>query len=872
MKVFLTLLLILSYSTLTQAQRLPDTVLPEHYQVQLNPSIAAATYTGDETIAVRLLKPATEITLNAIEINFKEVTIAAGGKTQAATVSLNPKTETATLKLPQQIPAGPAVIHITFDAVLNDQLRGFYLSKGKTRNYATTQMEPTDARRAFPCFDEPAMKATFDVATTIDKGDIAFSNGKIISDVPGPGEDKHTVTFSTTPKMSSYLVALVVGDFQCLEGSSDGIPIRVCATPDKTDLVKAALPMAEHILHYFDQYYSIKYPYKKLDVLAVPDFSAGAMENTGAITYRETLLFINERTASQEDYKYVADVLAHEMAHQWFGDLVTMKWWNDVWLNEGFATWMSPKPVRDWHPDWNNRINEAEHDENAKTKDSLKTTPAIRSPAQDPNQIGEMFDSSIAYNKTAAILRMVENYVGPETFRAGVNQYLEKHAYGNATSEDFWNTLAATSRKPVDRIMASFVQQPGVPLVTVASSCKNNKTEVTVSQRRFFDDRSSFEAGAKEKWEIPVCVRNAQGKYCQVLKEKTQAFSLAGCSSWLFANVDSGSYYRTEYGAENLHALAAIMENDLTPEERLSLVSDQWALVRAGQSTVADYLAVVQGLKEDRGRAIWAAVGGQLRYIHAFLLTASDRPQYEAWVRDLLAPAINELSLNPQSGDTADTKAVRAEIADTLANAGNDPAVIRQLTDLVPQIMKDASAVNPYLVPVAVAAAARHGDAALYQQYRDKLKSAQTPDEYYLYLYSLPGFPQPELVKQNLDFVLTPELRNQDATGFMQTLLATPTSGPQAWDFLRTNWTTLQSKLSSYTKDEVVAALAAFCDANLRDDIKGFFATHKTAAEHTLGQSLERVNACIDLRAEQSEPLAQWLNSSSGSIGLNAVH
>jgi aminopeptidase N len=871
MKVFLTLLLTLAYSTLTKAQRLPDTVLPGHYQVQLNPSIAAATYTGDETIAVLLRKPASEITLNALAIHFKQVTIAAGDKTQTATVSLNPKAETATLKVAEQIPAGPAEIHITFNAALNDQLRGFYLSKGKTRNYATTQMEPTDARRAFPCFDEPAMKATFDLSTTIDKGDVAFSNGKIISDVPGPGDGKHTVAFATTPKMSTYLVALVVGDFQCLEGSSDGIPIRVCATPDKKDLVKEALPMAEHILHYFDQYYSIKYPYGKLDVLAVPDFSAGALENTGAITYRETLLFINERTASQEDYKYVADVLAHEMAHQWFGDLVTMKWWNDVWLNEGFATWMSPKPVRDWHPDWNNRINEAEHDDNAKNKDSLKATPAIRSPAQDPNQIQEMFDSSIAYNKTAAILRMVENYVGPESFRAGVNQYLEKHAYGNATAEDFWNTLAATSKKPVDRVMASFVQQPGVPLVSVASSCKNHKTEVTLSQRRFFSDRSSFEAGAKETWEIPVCMKNAQGKQCQLLTEKTQTFSLDGCSLWLLANVDSESYYRTEYSGQNLHALAAIMEEDLTPEERLSLVSDQWALVQAGQSKVADYLTLVQGLKPDRERAIWAAVGAQLRYIHAFLLNESDRPQYEAWVRNLLAPAMNELSLNPQPGDTADTKAVRAEIAATLAQAGNDPALIRQLTELVPQIMKDSSAVDPYLVPVAVGAAARHGDTALYEQYRAKLKSAQTPDEYYLYLYSLPGFPEPELVKQNLDFVLTPELRNQDATGFMQTLLATPASGPQAWDFLKANWNTLQSKLSSYTKDEVVAGLAAFCDASLRDDVKGFFSTHKTAAEHRLGQSLERVSACIDLRAEQSEPLAQWLNSSPGSSDRNTV-
>src|SRR5579864_738048 len=505
MKKIAVILVLLFCAAWAGAQRVPEDVVPEHYQVLLNPNVAKASYTGSEMIDVRVLKPANSITLNAYDITFKSATISAGGETQPAKVSLDDKNQMATLNVEKLIPAGAAKIELTFTGILNDDLRGFYLTKGKTRNYGTTQMEPTDARRAFPCFDEPGLKATFDISVVADKGDMAISNGKMISDVPGPGENKHTIRFATTPKMSTYLVALIVGDFACVEGASEGIPIRVCSTPDKKQLLGSALDSAKFIIKYYNQYYSIKYPYGKLDAIAVPDFSAGAMENLAAITYRETFLFLDPKTASQQDYKFIADVLAHEMAHQWFGDLVTMQWWNDVWLNEGFATWMSPKPVNAWHPEWHNHMDEVGGPYGqtvAMGADALKTIQPIRQKVDTAAEIAEQFSPSIAYAKTAAILRMVENYVGPQTFRAGVNDYLKQHAYGNATAEDFWNTQTRVSHKPVDRIMASFVEKPGVPLVTVSSECKGNKTEVKVEQQRFFNDRLIMNEGSDQLWDI----------------------------------------------------------------------------------------------------------------------------------------------------------------------------------------------------------------------------------------------------------------------------------------------------------------------------------------------------------------------------------
>src|SRR5260370_4744835 len=418
-----------------QAQRLPEIAVPENYKLTFAPDLATDTLAGQEEITLHMLKPSNVIGLNAAEIDFEAVMVHLGEDTLMGKVTNGPENQMVTLTFDKPIPAGPALLHIHYKGKLNNQLRGLYLSRANGRKYAVSQLEAVDARRTLPSFDDPSYKATFDVTVIADKGDTAISNGKIISDTLGPGENQHTIKFSTTPKMSSYLVALAVGDFYCQEGSQDGIPIRVCATPDKKNLLSFALESAEHILHFYDNYYSIKYPYGKLDILAAPDFEAGAMENTAAIFYRETLLTIDDKTASVDAHKQVANVLGHEMAHQWFGDLVTMKWWDDIWLTEGFAPWIWRKPVADWKQDWDLDIDKARATSMALNTDSLQHTRPIRAKAETPNQIDELFDG-IAYGKAASVLRMIEAYVGPEVFRKGVNAYLEKHAYGNATSED----------------------------------------------------------------------------------------------------------------------------------------------------------------------------------------------------------------------------------------------------------------------------------------------------------------------------------------------------------------------------------------------------------------------------------------------------
>jgi aminopeptidase N len=467
--------LLLLLGNLCAAQRLPKNTIPDNYTLTFAPDFNQDNFAGDEIIQVRILQPASQIVLNAAQIDFEDVSVTIGGSTQKATVILDKEKEMATFTVGHAIQPGPATIHIKYTGTFNSEMRGFYLGKDdEGRKYASTQFEATDARRAYPSFDEPDSKATFDINAIADNAMIAISNNKVVSDTPGPGENKHTVKFATTAKMSPYLVALVMGNFEYLEGSADGIPIRVYTSPGKKQLGSFSLEAAQSFMHYFNQYFAIRYPYGKLDLVAIPDFSAGAMENTGCITFREDSLLVDEHAAVSVK-KDVASTISHEMAHQWFGDLVTMKWWDDLWLNEGFATWMSSKPVQAWKPEWNVQLDDIKESENSLDVDSLVNTRPIHQSAETPAQIQELFDG-IAYGKAAAVLRMLEAYLGPDTFRAGVNEYLKEHAYGNATAGDFWSAQTKVSNKPVDKIMPTFVEKPGAPIVSVSAKCSGTST------------------------------------------------------------------------------------------------------------------------------------------------------------------------------------------------------------------------------------------------------------------------------------------------------------------------------------------------------------------------------------------------------------
>ena len=865
---------VLAVAGWARAQRLPKTVLPDHYEITLTPDLKAATFAGVESIQVRVVVPTTSIVLNAAEIDFGPVTVTAAGKSRTAHVSLDPQKEQATLTVAQPIPAGGAQIHIQFTGKLNDQLRGFYLVKTSRRNLAATQFEATDARRAFPCFDEPEMKATFTVRLIVDRGDTAISNGRIVSNTPGPGEDKHTLAFSETPKMSSYLVAMAVGDFQCVEGNSDGIPIRACATPDKKDLASFGLEAAEHILHYYDSYYAMKYPYGKLDLVAIPDFAAGAMENTGAIFFRENLLLLDPARASVQLREEIASVIAHEMAHMWFGDLVTMKWWNDLWLNEGFATWMAPKPVAAWKPEWHSEMSALQETVAALSEDSYEATHPIRTRANTPDQILELADE-ITYGKAAEVLRMVEAYVGGETFRRGVNTYLQEHAYGNATAEDFWNTLTRVSGKPVDKIMASFVDQAGAPLISARMESEAAGTRIELSQQRFFYNRQKLADASQELWQVPVCMKeptpHASGEAaarCEMLVEKDQSFLLPNQPGWLMINAGARGYYRSSYQPDELVKISGVAEKQLSPAERLMFLVDGWSMVRAGKLGIGDFMPILDDYGAERQSAVMATMGGILREIGEDLAPGKGSEAYRAWVRGLLRPALKELGWNPAPGESDDRRSLRASVIYTLGYAGYDPDVLSQSRALVERYIQDPSAIDPSLVGTIIRLAALQGDQALYDKYVAQVKNARTPEEHNEFLYGLAWFSDPALLIRTMQFANSGAVRSQDATFLIGAALRNPAGRPKTWDYVKEHWAELSANVPAFAGGTLVESAGGVCNADARDDVESFLASHQVpASERTIQHTEEMMNQCVDMRAQQEAGLATWLKGQGSAAG-----
>jgi aminopeptidase N len=859
----LSTVIVLSAAGAARAQRLPTTVTPSHYDLSFTVDLQRARFEGSEVIQVDVAQPTRTIVLNATEIAFRDVTIGTGASTQKATVSLSEPLQTATLTVPKLIPRGATEIHVTYAGILNDKLRGFYLGTEKDQRYAVTQFEATDARRAFPSFDEPAFKATFDVTLNIDRRDSAISNGRVISDTPTADGARHIVKFSKTPKMSTYLVAMAVGQWSCLEDAVEGVPIRVCSVEGKQQMGRIALDLTGQILRFYNTYFTIKYPFGKLDLLAVPDFAAGAMENTAAIFYRERDLLVDPNDASLSARKRIATVIAHEMAHQWFGDLVTMKWWDDIWLNEGFANWMESRPLAAIRPDWNIAVDQAIDNQAALSSDALKNTHPLHVNVETPAQIDEAFDA-ITYQKGAAVLRMIENYLGPDTFRRGVNAYLQAHAYGNATSQDFWNTMTEVSGKAIDRILPTFVNQPGAPLLEVSLSCVNNRSQLDIAQQRFTLDPASPPARPPERWQIPVCVKAASSTAggCDLIADNRQTLSLGpSCVPWAFANAGADGYYRTAYSPDTLRALAPRIEEVLTAPERLSLAGDEWALVRAGRHTAGDYLTLASGFAREHTEGVLSNVTERLGFIEEYLTDTASRPRFQRFVRSLFDPLFQEIGFTSTPVDSDERRSLRATLISTLGITGADDQVAATARAALDRSLAGGPPLDATLSRSIIAVAAQRGDRALFDSLLAASERATSPDERYRYLYALADFRDPALIDRALEYTLSPNLRSQDTSAFLSRLLGEEAARPRTWAFIKQHWTALEPRVSIFGGDtSIVGALSSFCDATARDDISAFFRQHPLpAAARTLSQTIERINNCAALRGAQTPVVASWL-------------
>ncbi|MCR4305983.1 MAG: M1 family metallopeptidase, partial [Candidatus Daviesbacteria bacterium] len=552
--------------------RLPAHVRPERYKIMLKPDLNEFTFTGEETILLSLDKPTKEITLHAVELKIESAEFIHQTKeVWAGKITYDKKAETATFSFSKNIQKGKGQLKLTFKGILTDKMRGFYRSKyelnGKTKHLATTQFESTDARRAFPCFDEPAQKAIFDVTLMVPAKTVAISN-TLESNIREHESGYKIVEFAPTPKMSTYLLAFIVGDFEYIEGKTkNGVLVRVFTTPGKKEQARFALDVACKTLDFYDNYFNIPYPLPVLDMIAIPDFAAGAMENWGAVTYRESALLVHEEVSSTANKQRVALVIAHELAHQWFGNLVTMEWWTHLWLNEGFACFIEYLAIDHIFPEWDiwTQFVGTELAE-AFALDALKNTHPIEVEVGHPAEISEIFDT-VSYAKGASVLRMLWQYLGEKDFQRGLQHYLKRHAYGNAETDDLWKALEEISGKPVGKIMKNWTSCAGHPLIRV----QGTGYRVQLTQSRFFSSSiSKKESKDQTIWSIPLSSLRMQGSNNQFVNMDSRlrgndtsnlmdkkSITIPGLkdNEWIKLNSGEASLVRVDYPQEYLKKL-----------------------------------------------------------------------------------------------------------------------------------------------------------------------------------------------------------------------------------------------------------------------------------------------------------------------------
>ena len=601
--------------------RLPRQVVPTRYEIRLVPDLTTSVFAGVETITVTVHEPTSEILLNAAELEISEAAIEhEGGRVLDGLVQLDESTERGRVRFPETLRPGEWRLRLAFKGILNDKLRGFYRSTyreqtGAPRVLAATQFEATDARRAFPCWDEPAFKAVFSLTLVIDPGLTAVSNTRIVSERVEGG--KKILRFADTIRMSTYLVAFIVGDLEATDAIQVGrTPLRVWCVPGKRHLAGFALEVAADSLRFFQDYYGLPYPGDKLDLLAIPDFASGAMENLGAITFRENALLVDGQASTHAELERVADVIAHENAHMWFGDLVTMSWWNGLWLNEAFATFMGMLAVDAWKPEWQRwgtfNLSRAA----ALSVDGLHSTRPIEYPVRAPHDADAMFDV-LTYEKGASVLRMLEQYLGPDVFRAGVRDYLRAHAYDNADTGDLWAALQRTATQPVLDLMQGWIFRAGYPLINVdLDQDPARGSRLLIAQQRFtYLPSSSLGAADPEnerdqRWHAPLLIRitaRGQSRTHRILLTEPEArLDLPDGFESALVNEGGHGFYRVRYGPALLERLMRVMPGGLPAIERFNVVNDAWAAAVAGLMPLSDYLELTASLRADRDKNVWA--------------------------------------------------------------------------------------------------------------------------------------------------------------------------------------------------------------------------------------------------------------------------
>jgi puromycin-sensitive aminopeptidase len=828
--------------------RLPRTVIPSHYEITLEPDLEAATFVGSVVIAVEIDEPVTEFVLNAIELDIQAVEVAHAGNTLTPTATLDEETERLTLGFDEPLTAGPATVAIEFTGILNDRLHGFYRSTytaqdGSEKTIATTQFEATDARRAFPCWDEPDLKATYTVHLVVDGDLMAVSNAAEVARTT-VASGKVKVSFAETMKMSTYLVAFIVGDLVATDPVDvDGTPLRIVVAPESMHLTPFALEMGAHALRFFSSYYDIPYPGDKLDMIAIPDFAWGAMENLGCITYRETALLLDQETATADEKMRVADVIAHEIAHMWFGDLVTMKWWNGIWLNEAFATFAEVKCVDAFDPSWDRWLSFSASRASSQQTDALASTRSVEMKVASPDEANAMFDV-LTYQKGSSVLRMLEQYLGEEAFRAGVTRYLKTHAYANTETADLWAALEAESGEPVGEIMDTWIFQGGYPRISVTRS----GSDIVLTQEPF-----RLIGAGEGSWMVPVLYRTTSGD-AKTLVSDTPVV-IPDVSS-IIVNAGGEGFYRVVYGPDLWPAVLDQLY-ELAPIERFAVVSDAVANLLRGDLSGADYLSLVAALGDEDDKDVWSVALSGIAELDR-VISSEDRPALQDYVKGLVSPKAGELGWDPALGESDRTKSMRSLLLKALGNLGEDGETIATARS----VYRGDGDVEAEVADAALSIVAAHGDAATFDELIERSDSAPTPQLKVKNLRAATQIPDPTSSERLFHMVLDGRVRSQDSYWVLALLLGHRENGPRTWNLITENWDATLSAIPPQNGRRLIDLIHYRSEPDVAASIREWFADHSIkGGEKYIDQQLELLEVRVALREREGGALGASLRS-----------
>ena len=812
---------------------------PLNYKLTFEPDLKKFTFDGLESVSINCKKSVNIITMNCAELKIKSCIVKSGKKIIKSTPKINEKTEELQIKLGEKI-RGLCTVDLEFKGILNDRLLGFYRSKyqqnGKTKYLATTQFEAADARRAFPCWDEPEAKATFEISIIADNKFTAISNMPIKT--KKKIGNKITYNFQKTPLVSTYLIYLGVGEFEYLTGKAGKIQIRVVTTKGNTSKGKFSLELGKKLLTSYEKYFGIKFPLPKLDLIAVPDFAAGAMENWGAITFRETILLYDPKTSSTRTKQFIAEVISHEIAHMWFGNLVTMKWWNDLWLNESFATFMATKFVDKFYPEWdlwNQFVEDAMNV--AMGLDSLKTTHPIDVKVNSPAEIREIFDA-ISYDKGGCVLRMLENYVGEPNFQKGLKKYLSDFKYKNAKGQDLWDAIGKASGMPVTTMINTWLKQPGFPLVEINQDGNNLK----IKQKRYLLE--SDKKFSKGLWSIPLSLGLEKETSKTLFSKKSMSVKLPKNTIGFVANYGRKGFYRVKYDEGILLDLKMLVDQKRIPSiDRWAIQNDLFSLCVSGDEQVRNYLDFSDAYFDEDSYLASVNVAHNLASLYFRAFDEKFIEEIRSYAINYFRKILSNLGWEPQKSDKH-TDALLRTFTIAVLGKMNDDSVTVEAIKKYHKFLKSPSSLSPDLIETICSIAAWNGNSKTFAELKKLYTNAKTMEEKLRFLGAMCGFQDKKLLVRTLNFSQTSEVRSQNMQLPIMKVAGNPYGEKVLWPWLKKNWKNINKKVGHGNPlfNRIVASIAGVADDSMENEIKLFFKNNPTpGTERTQSQTLERI-------------------------------